>query len=119
MQYYPLEASLEVNALYNELFEAAERAAPKEMCGLIVQQGDKKVFIESQNFSEDPENSFKIDPKLYVKHQLLSNILYVVHSHYMQDCKPSQADKNNADFLKIPYMIVSYPDKEIEIYDPS
>lgn len=101
-----------------EIFEAAEKAAPEEMCGLIIQQGDTKKFIFCENLAEDKLNTFKIAPELLVKYQLISKILYVVHSHYMEDCKPSQHDKDHAKALGIPYMIVSYPDKEIEIYDP-
>jgi proteasome lid subunit RPN8/RPN11 len=50
---------------------------------------------------------------------MISKILYVVHSHYMQDCKPSEHDKNNCKAVGIPYLIVSYPEKKEYIYDPS
>ena len=36
----------------------------------------------------------------------------------MQDCHPSKLDKDSAKALQIPYLIVSYPDKGVEIYDP-
>ena len=64
------------------------------------------------------ENHFEIDPKVFAKYQLISKIKYVVHSHYMQNCKPSQHDKNVAKVLGIPFLIVSYPEKGVEIYDP-
>ena len=35
----------------------------------------------------------------------------------MQDCKPSEHDKNNSRAIGIPYLIVSYPEKKEYIYD--
>jgi len=101
-----------------ELYEEAEKAAPREMCGLIVQQNDKKKWILCENISED-ENDFEIDPKLFVQYQLTSNILYVVHSHYRQKkLKPSVYDVNNCNAVDIPYLIVGYPQKEYIIVEP-
>ena len=100
-----------------EIFEAAKEAAPKEMCGLIIEQNDRKKWILCENISEE-ENTFKIDEKVFSKYQLISKILYVVHSHYMQDCKPSKLDKKMAKVLGIPYLIVSYPKLGAEVYDP-
>ena len=64
------------------------------------------------------ENQFEIDGKVLGKYQLISKIKYIVHSHYMQNCHPSKHDKNMAKALQIPYLIVSYPEKGVEIYDP-
>ena len=94
-----------------------EKEAPREGCGLIVQKDDKIKFISVENKSED-ENSFYIDPKEYVRHSIISKILYVVHSHYKQDCRPSKHDKNASKVLGIPYLIVSLPERGEYIYDP-
>ena len=101
-----------------EIFEAAKEAAPREMCGLIIQQNDRKKWILCENISEE-ENTFKIDEKVFSKYQLISKILYVVHSHYKQDCRPSEHDKNSSKVLGIPYLIVSLPKRGEYIYDPS
>tara|TARA_R100000388_G_scaffold48228_1_gene36286 strand:+ start:326 stop:646 length:321 start_codon:yes stop_codon:yes gene_type:complete len=100
-----------------EIFEAAKEAAPREMCGLIIEQDNRKKWILCENISTE-EKSFKIDEKVLSKYQLISKILYVVHSHYMEDCKPSDHDKNMAKVLGIPYLIVSYPKLGAEVYDP-
>ena len=100
------------------IYKAAEQAAPEEMCGLIIEKDGNEEFINCENFAENKLNEFKIDPKTFAKYQLISKIKYVVHSHYMQDCHPSEHDKKNCKALGIPYLIVSYPDRGVEIYDP-
>ena len=91
--------------------------APMEGCGLIINEDDPK-FIPLKNISTEKDH-FAIDPKEFVKYSMISKILYVVHSHYMQDCKPSEHDKNVCKALGIPYLIVSYPEQKEYIYDPS
>jgi len=107
----------DLNNLLEQIYLDAEKAAPKEMCGLIIQQNDKTKWILCENISTE-KDEFKIDGQTFVKYQLISKILYVVHSHYMEDCKPSQHDKNVAKVLGIPFLIESYPDRGVEIYDP-
>ncbi len=101
----------------DEIFAQAAAEAPREMCGLIVEQNNEEKYIPCENISTE-ENQFEIDAKVLGKYQLISKIKYIVHSHYMQDCHPSKLDKDSAKALQIPYLIVSYPDKGVEIYDP-
>lgn len=100
-----------------EIYEHAGREAPRECCGLVVQDGNNEKYIPLENISEN-ENDFMIDPKTFVKYQLISKIKYIVHSHYNQDCRPSEVDKIQCREVGIPYLIVSYPDKQYEIYQP-
>lgn len=108
----------DLNSLLKEIYLEAEKAAPKEMCGFIIQQNNKTKWILCENKSEN-KNEFKIDGHAFVKYQLTSKILYVVHSHYMEDCKPSQHDINGCNEVDIPYLIVSYPQKEHYILEPA
>ena len=103
--------------MIDEIYAHAGREAPRECCGLVVQDGNNEKYIPLENISEN-ENDFKIDPKTFVKYQLISNIKYVVHSHYNQDCRPSEVDKKQCREVGIPYLIVSYPDKQYGIYQP-
>ena len=101
-----------------EMYKAAEDAAPREMCGLVVQQNDTEKWILCKNISEDKDD-FEIDPKVFVQYQLTSKILYVVHSHYSQkNLKPSVYDINNCNAVNIPYLIVGYPQKQHIIIQP-
>ena len=103
--------------MIDEIYAHAGREAPRECCGLVVQDGNNEKYIPLENISEN-ENDFKIDPKTFVKYQIISKIKYVVHSHYNQDCRPSEVDKKQCREVGIPYLIVSYPDKQYEIYQP-
>lgn len=104
--------------MIDAIFEHAAECAPRECCGLVIQDGNDKRYIRMENISEN-ENEFEMDALTFASYQAISKILYVVHSHYMQDCKPSEHDKNVCKALGIPYLIVSYPEQKEYIYDPS
>lgn len=105
-----------LSKLLPEIYEHMEEAAPMEGCGFIIDEKNP-IFIPLKNMSEE-KSHFKIDPKEFVKYSMISKILYVVHSHYEEDCYPSDHDKDMSKVLGIPYLIVSYPDKKEYIYDP-
>ena len=103
--------------MMQDIFNHAEQEAPRECCGLVIEENDNEKYIPLENISTN-ENEFMIDPKTFVKYQLISKIKYVVHSHYGQDCQPSEADIIQCREVGIPYLIVSYPDKEYTILQP-
>lgn len=103
--------------MMQEIYEHAGREAPRECCGLVIQDGNNEKYIPLENISEN-KNEFMIDPKTFVKYQLISKIKYVVHSHYGEDSCPSENDKIQCREVGIPYLIVSYPDKEYTILQP-
>ena len=100
-----------------EALRHARDMAPYESCGIIIGTEKNKKYIPCENLHKE-KNGFKIDPLTFLKYQLTSNILYVVHSHYDQDCTPSQYDIDNCNEVGIPYMIVSYPGLETYILEP-
>ena len=106
-----------LSKLLPEIYKQVEEESPKEACGLVVEMENEFKYIPLENQSSENEH-FAIDPKEWVRYSMISKIKYVVHSHYMQNCKPSQHDKDVAKVLGIPFLIVSYPDKGVEIYDP-
>lgn len=97
------------------IYEAAKKRAPNEMCGIITNDNE---FIEFENIAKNKKSHFKIDPITFGMYQLNSKIKYVVHSHYDSKCNPSQHDIDNCNSVGIPYLIVSYPDKEYCIVEP-
>ena len=103
--------------MMQDIFKHAEQEAPRECCGLVIEENNNEKYIPLENISTN-ENEFMIDPKTFVKYQLISKIKYVVHSHYGQDCQPSEADRIQCREVGIPYLIVSYPDKEYTILQP-
>ena len=100
------------------IFEHASKEAPKECCGLVVGSKEINEYIPCENICEN-EKGFKLDPLTFLRYQLTSKILYVVHSHYKEDCKPSQHDINNCNEVGIPYLIVSYPELNSYILKPN
>ena len=100
-----------------DIFKHAEQEAPRECCGLVIEENNNEKYIPFENISTN-KNEFMMDAKTFVKYQLTSKIKYVVHSHYGQDCQPSEADIIQCREVGIPYLIVSYPDKEYTILQP-
>ena len=103
--------------MIDSIFEHAAECAPRECCGLVIQDGNNKRYIPMENISEN-ENEFEMNPLAFATIQAISKILYVVHSHYDEDCRPSEHDINNCNAIGIPYFIVSYPDKDYTILEP-
>ena len=103
--------------MIDSIFEHAAQCAPRECCGLVIQDGNNKRYIPMENISEN-ENEFEMNPLAFATIQAISKILYVVHSHYDEDCRPSEHDINNCNEIGIPYFIVSYPDKDYTILEP-
>ena len=103
--------------MMQDIFKHAEQEAPRECCGLVIEENNNEKYIPLENISTN-ENEFMIDAKTFVKYQLISKIKYVVHSHYGQDCQPSDADIIQCREVGIPYLIVSYPEKDYTIIQP-
>jgi len=103
--------------MMEEIYEHAGREAPRECCGLIVQDGNNEKYIPLENISKN-EKEFEMDAKTFASYQLNSKIKYVVHSHYYSNSSPSEVDKIQCREVGIPYLIVSYPEKEYTIIQP-
>ena len=103
--------------MMQDIFKHAEQEAPRECCGLVIEDNNNEKYIPLENISTN-KNEIMMDAKTFVKYQLISKIKYVVHSHYGQDCQPSEADIIQCREVGIPYLIVSYPDKEYTILQP-
>ena len=103
--------------MMQDIFKHAEQEAPRECCGLVIEENNNEKYIPFENISTN-KNEFMMDAKTFVKYQLISKIKYVVHSHYGQDCQPSEADIIQCREVGIPYLIVSYPDNEYTILQP-
>ena len=103
--------------MMQDIFKHAEQEAPRECCGLVIEENNNEKYIPLENISTE-KYEFRMDGKTFVKYQLISKIKYVVHSHYGQDCQPSDADIIQCREVGIPYLIVSYPDKDYTIIQP-
>ena len=102
----------------DEIFDHAGQEAPRECCGLGISNGKNQKYIPMKNLHED-NNNFEMDGQSFLYYQLNSNIKYIVHSHYEGDCRPSEHDINSCNEVGIPYLIVSYPNKDYHILEPT
>ena len=59
--------------MMQDIFNHAEQEAPRECCGLVIEENDNEKYIPLENISTN-ENEFMIDPKTFVKYQLISKI---------------------------------------------
>ena len=103
--------------MIQDIFKHAEQEAPRECCGLVIEENDNEKYIPLENISTE-KDEFRMDAKTFVQYLLKSKIKYVVHSHYGQDCQPSKADIRQCREVGIPYLIFSSPDKEYTILQP-
>jgi proteasome lid subunit RPN8/RPN11 len=62
----------------DSIFHHAEQCAPRECCGLVVEENNNKIYIPLENISEEKDR-FEMDAKTFVTYQLNSKILFVVH----------------------------------------
>ena len=103
--------------MMDEIYAHAGREAPRECCGLVIQDGNNEKYIPLENISTE-KDEFEIDGKTFLSYQLNSKIKYVVHSHYYSNSAPSEVDKIQCREVGIPYLIVSYPEKDYTIIQP-
>ena len=91
---------------------------PNEGCGIILNKLGKLRWIPCKNVSPKPHRSFKISTKEFTKATLQGDIHAIVHSHPNSSCEASEVDKNQSDYLQIPYIIYSLPSEEKSTYTP-
>ena len=99
------------------IFKHAEECYPKECCGLIVMIRRKQYYRPCRNITTH-QGSFVIHPEDYAEAEDSGDILKVVHSHCNQNAKPSQADLVGCEKSGLPWVIVSWPTKQVQEFKP-
>ena len=103
---------INTSSLMSDLLHHAEQCYPRECCGLIIEKTiNKPEYFPCNNISTEEED-FILDPKDYAK-CTGHNILGVFHSHPDVSAQPSGADIQACNKGNIPWVILSYPGKEI------
>lgn len=88
-------------------FLAAQQAAPRESCGLVVVVHGKERYWPCRNIAPDPEADFTIDPQDYLAAAQAGTIVSVIHSHPNGFPQPSPADLTSCEKWGLPWHIVS------------
>jgi len=104
-----------VEAAYLE----AERVFPLESCGIVVSKAGILEYMPCQNISSNAENTFTISPRDYVKAEDSGDIVYIIHSHSWSNSAPSEADKVSCNQGKVPWLILSLPERSETLVVPN
>ncbi|WP_417393647.1 C40 family peptidase [Gimesia sp.] len=106
-----------------DFIEHAKAEYPKECCGLLIQQGEKQLYMPCRNIALQPENDFSIHPSDVVLCEELGEIVGICHSHPDASSRPSNTDKAKAHSLRSEYRqaiwyIFSWPEGDLYDFDP-
>ena len=106
-------------ALVEAVLEAAEAAAPREACGLLLGRDDPggiclRRCVPSPNLAPDPIRQFEVDPAVRLRLQRESReggdpVVGLYHSHPAGRLEPSETDRR---FLLEPGLVwlIAAPD---------
>jgi proteasome lid subunit RPN8/RPN11 len=104
--------------LKEEILTHLNREYPREGCGVIVLENKKHKWYAVTNIAKS-DDDFIFDPIEYMRINLKSKPLAIVHSHPDTTSEPSKADRQNCNFLNLDFYIFSLPDKNLTILKPN
>lgn len=107
---------MDLSQLVDDVFNHAESTYPNECCGLAIVFKGKLKYIKCTNLLSG--DVFCIDPKDYIMAEDLGEIVAVCHSHTTGSAEPSEPDIVSCNYSKLPWLIVSYPDRKYTITSP-
>ena len=73
-------------------------------------------WYKAKNVAETPNNDFVMNDLDWIKFQLLGSPSAIVHSHPRSGANLSEFDRVQQARFKIPFIIVSLRDWNVEIY---
>ena len=103
---------------FTELFEHAQREAPRECCGLVIVRKGKERFWPCRNVSSGADQ-FQIDPRDYAEAEEQGEVMAIAHSHVNISPQPSQADLVSCEATQLPWIIVNVPVGTRHVFEPS
>ena len=87
------------DTLKEQIFSHLNREYPREGCGVIVLENEKHKWYPVTNIAKS-DDDFIFDPIEYMKINLKSKPLAIVHSHPDSSSEPSEVDRKNSNFIK-------------------
>lgn len=108
---------MELSDLVDEVYEHAKEVYPSECCGLAIIYKGKLKYIRCTNLLSG--DIFCIDPVDYIKAEEAGEIVAVCHSHVNGSANPSDPDIISCNSSDVPWLIVSYPEKNYSITNPT
>tara|TARA_Y100001963_G_scaffold160004_1_gene266934 strand:- start:1406 stop:1738 length:333 start_codon:yes stop_codon:yes gene_type:complete len=104
--------------LKEQILSHLDREYPREGCGVIVLEESKHKWYPVTNIAESNDD-FIFDPIEYMRINLKSKPLAIVHSHPDCSSEPSEVDRKNCNIMNLDYYIFSLPNKELTILKPN
>lgn len=84
---------------------------PNEACGVVVQSGNKQIYIPCRNIADSPGDNFVMAPEDWIVASGRGEVLMVVHSHPdVAQLIPSETDRIQCDHSGVEWGIMSWPE---------
>lgn len=97
----------------------AERAFPRESCGLIVLRGGALDYVACRNLATEPEEQFILDPDDWARAEdTFDGIQAVVHSHPNASANPSDGDRLMCERSGLPWLVIGWPSGVLRWCEP-
>lgn len=96
----------------------AIRVLPQECCGFVVKNNENINIIECINIATNPNVNFQISSFEFLKVKNRYQILYIYHSHPVEQDLFSPLDIITANNLNLPMVLYSVVNNIFKVYDP-
>lgn len=105
--------------IYQTLREVAAARPDQEVCGFLLRRGANLEFYPCANSTpNDPRNSFQISAGEQLVFANNDATCIFFHSHVDDDPKPSPADIDTSEALRLPFLIYSNKTKTFDYHTP-
>lgn len=91
-------------SLKNDISEYANKMAPRESCGFIIDEEHEYKLIKTENIAKEI-NMFEISPIDYLNINSNYNIKYIYHNHLDNYFDFSELDKKISDIICIDLLL--------------
>jgi proteasome lid subunit RPN8/RPN11 len=100
----------------DEIKKLSIKAAPYEICGVVLKSVSGNAFHVCKNIAENPKNSFAISPFEIESIKQKGEVVALFHSH--DEKSFSLADEFVSEKFKLPSIIYKIKEDEFETYEP-
>lgn len=106
-----------------EIERHAQECFPRESCGFLVVHNGRHVYIPCENVAP-LDNRGGVEFIIRAEDQVAMEDRYgtplaVVHSHPNRPPLPSQADRVECERTQLPWVIIGWPNKAVQVIEPS
>jgi len=107
-----------IDNIKNLIKDHAKKIFPQECCGFIVDDSKDIKIIKCKNIAKNPYIDFKISTAEFLNIKKQYNILYIYHSHPIDQNDFSYTDIISSHNFNIPIILYLIPSDIFKIYNP-